>query len=461
MSVDEQTKRRDPADEKPSRHSTIMRGVVTPALGIIAIAFIVLGVLNATIWQPTRRIIATATTNSQYVVTDPGVLQVVDSKVRIRVAATNNDARVCLALGSPQDVTGWLGDAGYTRLTGLSSWTELSHRRSASNGKTMDNAVGFSDSDLWSQVVCGEGKAALTTSQGTSGKVLLIDADAGSSQGTDSSSDDATTDLKESQATISMDWTRENLPNYAMPFYFVGGLLIVAAILAASVFAIDPMRRRKKLDESKLKKIEETEMSVMEAFAGAMRPLAGEIRSSFKRNPDSRRRHAHGGASRRSRRSNRTVSAAQQSEEPQVPSTPRVIDVGSKNLVAVQQGSADAMHTSAEGHTHANHVTKVSSTLSNTHSASDSAEETAVISPEELQSYFARFTAETTGSIKKLDDDNGSSKQTVDPAKDDQEAADASDVSDISDTTVEAPQHPYEDIEDPAKEQSTTENGGE
>ncbi|MFT9009731.1 MAG: hypothetical protein ABF489_08105 [Bifidobacterium sp.] len=425
MNVDEQTKRRNSAGEQPSRHSKVMRGVVTPALGIIAVAFIILGVLNATIWQPTRRVVAKASTNSQYVVTDPGVLQVVDSKVKVKVVARNDDARVCLALGSPQDVTGWLGDESYTRLTGLSSWTALSHRNVASSADSTSDAVSFSDSDLWSRVVCGDGEAEITTSEGTAGQVLLINADTASSDASSSSSGE-TAGQQTNRATISMDWTRQNLPDYAMPFYFVAGLLIAAAILAASVFAIDPSRRRKQQNESELKKIEETEMSVMEAVAGAMRPLAGEIRSTFRKTPESHKRHAHGSSSKRTRKrvQKRSLNhkgrahAVRPSDDSQLPATPRVIDVGSKNMVAAQQ-----TETQAQGHAQGNEAPvpsvasknhdRLSSLLKGSGQSSSSSEETAVISPEELQSYFARFTAETTGEIAALKD---GAKSDHDPA---------------------------------------------
>ena len=68
----------------PTRHAKIMRGIVTPIFGLLAIACIVLGVLNATIWKPSAQVTASASvTGSQYVVTDPNVLQLVDDRVTI------------------------------------------------------------------------------------------------------------------------------------------------------------------------------------------------------------------------------------------------------------------------------------------------------------------------------------------------------------------------------------------
>ena len=68
----------------PTRHAKIMRGIVTPIFGLLAITCIVLGVLNATIWKPSTQVSASATvTGPQYVVTDPNVLQLVDDRVTI------------------------------------------------------------------------------------------------------------------------------------------------------------------------------------------------------------------------------------------------------------------------------------------------------------------------------------------------------------------------------------------
>lgn len=477
MSVDEQTKRRNPASEKPSRHSTIMRGVVTPALGIIAVAFIVLGILNATVWQPSKRIVATTRTNTQYVVSDPGVLQLVDSTVRIKISATDNEARVCAALGSSQDVTGWLAGSAYTRVTGLSDWKTLSHRASAASGTATAQTVGFSDSDLWTRVVCGDGSVELTTAQGASGKVLLIDAntkttDAQSSS--DSSDNNASqTDIATTPLTISMDWTRNNLPNYAMPFYFVAGLLIVAAILAASVFAIDPAKRRKQLDESKLKAFEETEMSVVEAFAGAIRPLASEIGSSFKRSSKTaggHKRHAHGASSSGFTKTSRVLDKNQDADASAIPTTPRVIDVGSKNMVAVQQAeTAIATHNdqTLEG-AQQSQTPHVSLGDSDTSLASNT-EQTAVISPEELQSYFARFAAETTSEIAKQQADDApfaedvtENDSTTDSSHDSKDGSTAEITNDDEAQSDTAPSQTASENADQANNNDRDEhNGGE
>ena len=75
MSAEEQTTRPDKGAKRPSRHAKIMRGVVTPIFGLLAVAAVVLGYMNATMWKPSTEITASATmSGSRYVVTDPNVL---------------------------------------------------------------------------------------------------------------------------------------------------------------------------------------------------------------------------------------------------------------------------------------------------------------------------------------------------------------------------------------------------
>ena len=65
--------------KRPSRHAKIMRGVVTPIFGLLAVAAVVLGYMNATMWKPSTEITASATmSGSRYVVTDPNVLTLME-----------------------------------------------------------------------------------------------------------------------------------------------------------------------------------------------------------------------------------------------------------------------------------------------------------------------------------------------------------------------------------------------
>lgn len=340
MSEQEQTNETpvEAVGKRPTRHAVIMRGVVTPILGLLAVACVVLGVLNATEWKPNAEVTATAKTSGvQYIVTDPGVLSMVDDRAKMTVESTASD-EVCVALGSATDIAGWISGQKYVRVTGLNSWTELAVSDAKSHGKdaTGDGDVAFKDSDMWSRVTCGDGSVTVGTKSSDADRVALVD-------------------LGESGvAEVSMHWTRSTLPDFAMPFYFAGGLLAIMAVLAASVFAMPPHKRRKRVVESAAETADE--VRVGEAIAGSLGVRSGIGRPGKSGPKRKRRRHAAG------------------SSPVETDAAPVVVDPSSRNLVAENAGDG-AADAAKESETNAG-------------------EQTSVISPDELQAYFARLAAE-------------------------------------------------------------------
>ena len=381
--------------ERKNRHrAKIMRGVVTPILGLLAVAAIVLGVLNATIWKPSRVITATAqVADERYIVTDANVEGLVDSHVKVDVEAKHSDT-VCVALAASKDATGWLDNDAYARLTGLSDWTTLSVEKVASrsdgsqnkndsdsgnkSGEDSNDSVSFQDSDMWRSVKCGKGKASIETQETNSTDVVFIDL----SKATDSD--------------VSFEWTRQVLPDFAMPMYFVGGLLAVAAVLAASVFAMPPSRRRKRAavrdgaGQASDFSAETEKVTVGQAVSGSLSGFA----SLFGPKPKRRRRHAAGRAS-------ESVVVDEETSQPVV------VDPASRNLVA---DAADATQ-SADTEDAAGQA---------------AADETAVISSEELQAYFARLAQEIGDSAA----DEAQSETVEQPGASDNTSVESGDESD-------------------------------
>lgn len=333
----------EPSAEKKARHhARLMRGVVTPILGLLAVASIGLGLMNATEWKPSRTITAqTQVSGSRYVVTDPGVSGLVDDDVKVNVSVGGAE-KVCIASTSAKDATGWLSGETYTRVTGLQNWSTLSTVKATGDTSASADAaaeeqtgVDFKDSDMWRAVTCDERNVETEINAKNSSDVLLIDLG------------------KKQNADVSLTWTRKTLPDFAMPFYFVGGLLAFGAVLTASVFAMPPHRRRNKrvvsgmagqLEEQEQQPIEE--VSVKDAVAGSLSGLA----SAFK--PRSRRSRRH--------------AAVSDDEIAQ----PTVVDPSARNLVADAAGDTEADDESV-------------------------GEETSVISADELQAYFARLAQES------------------------------------------------------------------
>lgn len=346
LSQEEQEKPRIKAG--PTRHAKIMRGIVTPIFGLLAITCIVLGALNATVWKPDSRIAATTSVKgTQYAVTDPNVLQLVDDHVVASVKSQDAKTEVCIALGSARDVAGWIAGSKYTRITGLSDWTTLSARRSAAQGDpdASANQTAFKDSDMWRSVKCGTGSVNMRIQESSS-------KDAGNSV--------ALIDFGDSKAgTISLDWNRRSVPDFAMPFYLVGGLLVILAVLSASVFAMPPHKRRHRRAFASVE------------GAGTMEGDDTEV-AEWVRNAEASASFSGGAAPKRRRR--HASHAAGASSEPEETAQPKIIDPANRNLVADQQ---NAVGGSAA-------VT----------APKDDVEATSVISQDELMAYFARLARE-------------------------------------------------------------------
>lgn len=51
MTVLQEEQEKPQIETGPTRHAKIMRGIVTPIFGLLAIACVVFGVLNSTVWK--------------------------------------------------------------------------------------------------------------------------------------------------------------------------------------------------------------------------------------------------------------------------------------------------------------------------------------------------------------------------------------------------------------------------
>lgn len=357
----------------PTRHAKIMRGIVTPILGLLAVACIVLGVLNATMWKPSARITASSSVNgSRYVVTDPGVLSLIDKRVNITAKASDASANVCIVIGSARDVAGWIAGTPYTRITGLSDWSALSTQKAAAQGTAdqSDNQVAVQDSDMWTKTSCGNGTANLqikgtSTDDGTNAVALIDFGDA-------------------KNATVSLDWTRQTLPDFAMPLYFAGGLFVILAILAASVFAMPPHKRRHRA-------------AAAVAGVGSEQGDSEAVSTWVKNAETSTSRNEKASTAKRKRRrhaSHRSGARAQEPDDQQ----PTIIDPAARNLVADQQANAVPSDGGA--------TTDIA--------GNSDGEATSVISADELQAYFARLAQEQ---VQSNTDDGADGNDQTEEAK--------------------------------------------
>lgn len=103
----------------------MLKRLVVAMVGLVGVVVIALGIASATLWRADDVLVAQLQADEHLVVTDPGVLELADAKVTVRVEA---DGPVVLAVGRDTDVLGWVGDDAHQRVTGLSGWHELAAR---------------------------------------------------------------------------------------------------------------------------------------------------------------------------------------------------------------------------------------------------------------------------------------------------------------------------------------------
>ncbi|WP_152188091.1 hypothetical protein [Georgenia satyanarayanai] len=174
------------------------------------------------------------------VVTGPGVLDAVDPDVTVRATA-GDDEQVVLAIGRTSEVEAWLGGADHMRVTGLSSWEELT-----TEVVTADPAAAPTDtptdateepaglpnpagSDLWVVETVGTGSAELSWSD-SPGRWSLV----------------AATDGTGPAPEIELEWGRAVSTPWLVPGIVVGVLALVAGVtmLVLDVLARREARRR-------------------------------------------------------------------------------------------------------------------------------------------------------------------------------------------------------------------------
>ena len=324
-----------------------MRGIVAPVFGLLAVACVVFGALNATIWRPSSEIAASAKVSGRYAMTDPGVLSMVAERSTLVVHATSSKTRVCIALSTRKDAAGWLAGSKYTRITGMSDWQTLttSTQKASGSSAAQDSAVEFESSDMWRSVKCGTGNVSLTSRATSSDVIALID-----------------TGSNSARTSVTVHWVRAKLPDFATPFYFIAALLALMTVLSASVFAMPDTKRRKVPGEPKPK--DPDEISFSEALAGSLSTIKRMFAPRKSTKP--RKRHAPGTSVQSAVESSdqeghQATDASPAEGSGQAAAEPVVVDPVSRNLVAdmqqrIQPTQTESAPVAFQPHQHSRHA---------------------------------------------------------------------------------------------------------
>jgi hypothetical protein len=398
--------------KKPTRRAVLMRGVVTPIFGLLAVLFIVLGILNATIWKPSATVVARASVSgSRYVVTDPGVLKMVGSDAEVTVALhgrKTEDQRVCMASATAKDVAGWTADSSYARVTGLKDWSTLTVKDAQANqGKassTNGTDVPFAKSDMWRQVACGKANAHLSLEGLTDDEVVIVDThsiEKTVEQPSKAPTSGTSSDIKASSPVqVSVRWTRHDLPDYSMPLYVVAGVFVVLAVLSASVFAMDlKWFGRKGRSARNAEPGQTEEVTIAQALQGTFEVLRSSLHGN-RRKP----RRAHAVA----KDGDRSESAPSQSWN-----SPQVVNPSARNMVAELQTQTGSESKGSDGVDGSHAVgtqdadeAQVSAVSGQSQADTDQEAPTMVYSMDDFAQYYARLAQENEKADDSADAEN-------------------------------------------------------
>lgn len=213
-----------------------LTGAVLVLLGLVAAGT---AVASATLWRPADQVRAEAIAAgaTTMLVTEPGVLELVDETVTVRATASGG-ARVVLAVGRDSDVLAWVGQDPHTLVTGLADEATLATRPgepapaappAEGSGKEAEAepedeedseaevASGTApadplSSDMWLQVAEGEGTVEMEWTDRPGRWSLLV----------------ATTGEEAVSPRLELSWPREVLTPWLLPGSWTGGALVLA-----------------------------------------------------------------------------------------------------------------------------------------------------------------------------------------------------------------------------------------
>ncbi|MFD6166297.1 hypothetical protein ACFWFR_14005 [Oerskovia sp. NPDC060287] len=109
-----------------TKGNSVLQRILAAGLIVLGLVGIGTGVAAATLWRESETVVATAAADasSPLVVSEPGVLDLVDGDVTV-TAKTPDGKPVTLVIGRDVDVTGWVGTDAHSDITGLTDWETL------------------------------------------------------------------------------------------------------------------------------------------------------------------------------------------------------------------------------------------------------------------------------------------------------------------------------------------------
>lgn len=214
---------------------------------ILAIVLIVLGlgtigaaIASATVWKPDSTVTVPLPSEPEvnYVISEPGVLNIVNKTVKVRAVAQDGESPVFLGMGRTEDVEAWVAESDHGAITGLPTWDSLGYQKidgvepeaededgEEAAEEEEPEAANPADSDMWVEQVNGVGELTYTWEE-VPGQWSMIVATDGASPA----------------PMVEFTWEREVPTPALIPGILVGSVL---TILGFVLLTLDVLARRK------------------------------------------------------------------------------------------------------------------------------------------------------------------------------------------------------------------------
>lgn len=105
--------------------SNLKRYMASLVIAAFAALLLLVGLLAATVWKPSQQVEASVQSTQPFVMTRTGVLPLYNKSVTVTVTSADPSQKIWMAVGSAQDIKGWLGDRPYDEIMGLEDLTTL------------------------------------------------------------------------------------------------------------------------------------------------------------------------------------------------------------------------------------------------------------------------------------------------------------------------------------------------
>lgn len=250
---------------------------------IIAIVLVVLGlgttgaaIASATVWKPDSIVTVPLPEEPtvSYVITEPGVLNIVNPNVSVKAVAQDPESPVFLGIGRTADVEAWVEQSDHGRITGLETWEELTYETTPAIAPEVDEDeedgqdetdeeeeprdANPADSDMWVEEVNGVGEVTYSWSE-VSGNWSMIVA----------------TDGTDPAPMVELTWEREVPTPALIPGIILGSLLLIGGLVLLALTLLAARRAREQVEPDEAELEEESGLDLDDEPATPEEIMAG------------------------------------------------------------------------------------------------------------------------------------------------------------------------------------------